>query len=135
ARRPCARRPSDRPSTRRSSPSTCRRDAAPATAASPRRAPRRRRAGARRSNATGSWGDLLVCVRSRAGYVRRGLLQGPALAEEDVQRRVAPPGAVLVGELLEPTQVFLADRGALFLISRIAIVDAAAERSRLARRT
>jgi hypothetical protein len=56
------------------------------------------------------------------------------VVEKVVQRRVSPLQPSGAGQVLEPVEVFLGDGLHRFLVGRVAIIDPAAERTRLAGR-
>ncbi len=114
-----------------SSADGCRRGSGRATAASPGRPGREARPSDQRGAArVVSLPGHQTSSRASVKPSRDGLL---GVVQERVQRGVAPAHAVFVGQFLQPAQVRLGD-GAGLLVVRVAVVDAAAERPRLAGR-
>src|SRR5262249_24274990 len=69
----------------------------------------------------------------RGAVLRRTGRSARRVIQEEVPGGIPPVGPRLVGERLEPGEVFLAEGVAGFLVRGVAVVDAAAERARLAR--
>src|SRR5439155_3526909 len=75
-----------------------------------------------------------------AAHFPRSLRRGPGrrflgTVQKNVQRSIPPLHLVLAGQLLEAVEVLLGDRVTRLLVRRVAVVDAAAQRPRLARGT